>query len=59
MLAHNLNRDVREARLFEQGAVFGGSQQQVVEAESLAIGLTGELAAALACTARRTSAFMS
>ncbi|HEY5055418.1 MAG TPA: phenylalanine--tRNA ligase subunit beta [Acidobacteriaceae bacterium] len=45
MLAHNLNRDVREARLFEQGAVFGGSQEQVFETESLAIGLTGELAA--------------
>ena len=45
MLAHNLNRDVREARLFEQGAVFGGTQQQVAEAESLAIGLTGELPA--------------
>ena len=45
MLAHNLNRDVREARLFEQGAVFGGSQEQVLETENLAIGLTGDLAA--------------
>ncbi len=45
MLAHNLNRDVREARLFEQGAVFGGTQQQVAETESLAIGLTGDLPA--------------
>jgi phenylalanyl-tRNA synthetase beta chain len=45
MLAHNLNRDVREARLFEQGAVFSGTQQVVTEAESLAIGLTGELTA--------------
>ena len=28
MLAHNLNRDVREVRLFEQGAVFTGSGRQ-------------------------------
>ena len=45
MLAHNLNRDVREARLFEQGAVFSGTQEAVVETESLAIGLTGEFPA--------------
>jgi phenylalanyl-tRNA synthetase beta chain len=43
MLAHNLNRDVREARLFEQGAIFSGSTEAVVESHSLAIGLTGEL----------------
>ena len=46
MLAHNLNRDVREARLFEQGAVFSGTQEAVVETDSLAIGLTGEFPAA-------------
>ena len=45
MLGHNLNRDVREVRLFEQGAVFGGSVENVVERESLALGLTGELPA--------------
>ena len=45
MLAHNLNRDVRQARLFEQGAIFGGTQQQVIETESLAIGLIGDLPA--------------
>ena len=45
MLGHNLNRDVRHARLFEQGAVFGGSQDQVAERESLVAGLTGELPA--------------
>jgi len=45
MLAHNLNRDVREARLFEQGAVFGGTQEAVAETESLAIGLTGDFRA--------------
>jgi len=51
MLAHNLNRDVREARLFEQGAVFAGIANDagvvntVVESASLALGLTGEFAA--------------
>jgi phenylalanyl-tRNA synthetase beta chain len=43
MLAHNLNRDVREARLFEQGTIFTGSPDQVVESPSLSLGLTGEL----------------
>jgi phenylalanyl-tRNA synthetase beta chain len=43
MLAHNLNRDVREARLFEQGTIFTGSPEQVVELPSLSLGLTGEL----------------
>ena len=46
MLAHNLNRDVPEARLFEQGAVFSGSAETVVELHSLSLGLTGELPAA-------------
>jgi phenylalanyl-tRNA synthetase beta chain len=41
MLAHNLNRDVREVRLFEQGQVFSGSTEQVVEAVSLSLGITG------------------
>jgi phenylalanyl-tRNA synthetase beta chain len=44
MLAHNLNRDVREVRLFEQGAVFSGSAEAVIESHSLALGLTGDLA---------------
>jgi phenylalanyl-tRNA synthetase beta chain len=43
MLAHNLNRDVREVRLFEQGTIFTGSPDQVVESPSLSLGLTGEL----------------
>ena len=43
MLAHNLNRDVREARLFEQGAVFTGSAEQVIESPGLSLGLTGDL----------------
>jgi phenylalanyl-tRNA synthetase beta chain len=45
MLAHNLNRDVREVRLFEQGAIFTGSAAEVTESPSLSLGLTGELAA--------------
>ena len=45
MLAHNLNRDVLTARLFETGAVFTGSPAQVDESLSLALGLTASLAA--------------
>jgi phenylalanyl-tRNA synthetase beta chain len=41
MLANNLNRDVREVRLFEQGQVFSGSTETVHEAASLSLGLTG------------------
>ena len=52
MLAHNLNRDVREVRLFEQGAVFDGSHEAVVESHSLAIGLTGELTATRLCSVK-------
>jgi len=40
MLGHNLNRDVRDVRLFEQGQVFAGSAEQVIETEQLALGLT-------------------
>jgi phenylalanyl-tRNA synthetase beta chain len=40
MLAHNLNRDVREVRLFEQGQVFTGSTDVVVETAGLTLGLT-------------------
>ncbi len=52
MLAHNLNRDVREVRLFEQGAVFTGSAETVIELPSLALGLTGEPAATRLHSAR-------
>jgi phenylalanyl-tRNA synthetase beta chain len=47
MLAHNLNRDVREARLFEAGAIFSSFPDSgaVAERESLALGLTGDLPA--------------
>jgi phenylalanyl-tRNA synthetase beta chain len=51
MLAHNLNRDVRDVRLFEQGTIFSGladdagNIHQVVESPSLSLGLTGDLPA--------------
>jgi phenylalanyl-tRNA synthetase beta chain len=41
MLAHNLNRDVTEVRLFEMGTVFGGSTVAVQEQPGLALGATG------------------
>ena len=41
MLAYNLNRDVREVRLFEKGTVFTGSTAAVKEHQGLAVGLTG------------------
>jgi phenylalanyl-tRNA synthetase beta chain len=57
MLAHNLNRDVRDARLFEQGAVFTGSAETVVELHSLSLGLTGELPAARLYSAKDAGIF--
>jgi phenylalanyl-tRNA synthetase beta chain len=48
MLAHNLNRDVKTARLFEQGQIFTGIIpadasfiSEVVETPQLSLGLTG------------------
>ena len=41
MLAHNLNRDVDSARLFELGGEFSGSQAEVLETQALALGMTG------------------
>jgi len=40
MLANNLNRDVREVRLFEQGHVFSGSTDAVTETPQLSLGIT-------------------
>ena len=40
--ALSLNRHVREVRLFEQGTIFTGTADQVVESPSLSLGLTGE-----------------
>ena len=41
MLAHNLNREVDDLRLFEMGTVFTGSSERVHEKPSLVIGATG------------------
>jgi phenylalanyl-tRNA synthetase beta chain len=43
MLAHNLNRDVDDVRLFEIGTAFSGSSERVDEAQWLAFGATGQL----------------
>jgi phenylalanyl-tRNA synthetase beta chain len=63
MLAHNLNRDVREARLFEQGAIFAGSADdagtvnEVFESPSLSLGLTGDLPATRVHSAKDAGIF--
>jgi phenylalanyl-tRNA synthetase beta chain len=57
MLAHNLNRDVREVRLFEQGAIFTGSAEAVVESPSLSLGLTGEQVATRIHSAKDAGVF--
>ncbi|WP_213806645.1 phenylalanine--tRNA ligase subunit beta [Granulicella sp. dw_53] len=41
MLAHNLNRDVKDVRLFEQGHIFTGDTNEVYESSQLSLGLTG------------------
>ena len=40
MLAHNLNRDIKEVRLFEQGQTFTGTTDHVIETPQLTLGLT-------------------
>ena len=57
MLTYNLNRDASEVRLFEQGAVFTGSAETVVESHSLALGLTGELPATRVYSAKDAGVF--
>jgi phenylalanyl-tRNA synthetase beta chain len=57
MLAHNLNRDVREVRLFELGSIFTGSDEQVIESPSLSLGLTGELTPSRLHTAKDAAVF--
>ena len=57
MLAHNLNRDVRNVRLFEQGSIFTGTAEQVVESPSLSLGLTGELPPSRLHSARDAAVF--
>ena len=41
MIAHNLNREVSDLRLFEMGTIFTGSSERVHEKPSLVIGATG------------------
>ena len=41
MLAHNLNREVDDLRLFEMGTIFTGSTERVQEKPSLVVGATG------------------
>jgi len=41
MLAHNLNREVDDLRLFEMGAIFSGGTERVQERPSLVVGATG------------------
>ena len=41
MLAHNLNREVDDLRLFEMGAIFSGGTERVHEKPSLVLGATG------------------
>ena len=57
MLAHNLNRDVQKVRLFEQGAIFTGGTDEVIESASLSLGLTGEVAATSLHSAQDASFF--
>jgi phenylalanyl-tRNA synthetase beta chain len=57
MMAHNLNRDVREARLFEQGAIFTGSSEAVNESHNLTMGLTGDLPATRVHSAKDAGIF--
>ena len=43
MLAHNLNRNVEDVRLFEMGTIFAGTPERVDEAQWLAFGATGQI----------------
>ena len=43
MLAHNLNRNVSDVQLFEQGTVFSGSTERVDERPALALGASGSV----------------
>lgn len=57
MLAHNLNREVDNVRLFEMGTLFTGSTDRVEEKPSLAIGATGVAVGAHATAGSRTYSF--
>jgi phenylalanyl-tRNA synthetase beta chain len=61
MLAHNLNREVDNVRLFEMGTIFTGGRtgdvDSVLESQSLAIGATGSAIAAHATAGGREYSF--
>jgi phenylalanyl-tRNA synthetase beta chain len=64
MLAHNLNRDVKNVRLFEQGQIFTGTVppdgafiSEVHETPQLSLGLTGDVIATERYTAESPSFF--
>jgi phenylalanyl-tRNA synthetase beta chain len=64
MLAHNLNRDVKDVRLFEQGQVFTGTVpaegtfiSEVHESAQLSLGLTGNITATDRYTAQSPAFF--
>ena len=44
MLAHNLNRNLTQVQLFENGTVFSGSPERVEERPALSLGASGLLA---------------
>jgi phenylalanyl-tRNA synthetase beta chain len=43
MLAHNLNRNVNDVQLFENGTVFSGTPERVDERPALSLGASGSL----------------
>jgi phenylalanyl-tRNA synthetase beta chain len=43
MLAHNLNRNVNDVQLFENGTVFNGSPERVDERPALSLGASGSV----------------
>jgi phenylalanyl-tRNA synthetase beta chain len=43
MLAHNLNRNVNDVQLFENGTVFSGTTERVDERPALSLGASGSL----------------
>ncbi|MES2220330.1 MAG: phenylalanine--tRNA ligase subunit beta [Acidobacteriota bacterium] len=57
MVAHNLNREVNDLRLFELGTIFGGSSERVQERPSLIVGATGTASAQHALGSLRDYSF--
>ncbi len=57
MLAHNLNREVEDVRLFEMGTIFTGTTERVQEKPSLVVGATGAALASHAHASGRPYSF--